>query len=133
MLKRLALAAVFALFQLTATHAQQLTERDRYVAERDPSYSFLLVRSAPGIGYTVHVLELTSRTWRSAAAQLPMTKAGVRAMDAITAFCRSAEGGSVAVEKFVVAGGSKRGLDTWLSAAVDKRVVAIVPLVVDLL
>jgi PhoPQ-activated pathogenicity-related protein len=37
------------------------------------------------------------------------------------------------VKTFVVAGGSKRGWTTWTTAAVDKRVVAIVPLVIDLL
>ena len=58
-------------------------------------------------------------------AQLPMTKAAVRALDTITEFCRSAEGGRVTVDRFVVAGGSKRGWATWLSAAVDRRVVAI--------
>ena len=33
------------------------------------------------------------------------------------------------VEKFVVSGGSKRGWTTWTTAAVDPRVVAIVPVV----
>ena len=56
-----------------------------------------------------------------------MTKAAVRAMDTITAFCKSQPAASVAVEKFVVSGGSKRGWTTWTTAAVDHRVVAIVP------
>jgi PhoPQ-activated pathogenicity-related protein len=66
-------------------------------------------------------------------ARLPMTKAAVRALDTITAFCASDEGGKNKVDKFVVAGGSKRGWTTWSTAAVDKRVVAIVPIVIDLL
>lgn len=66
-------------------------------------------------------------------ARLPMTKAAVRALDAVTAFCASEEGGKAKVEKFVVAGASKRGWTTWSTAAVDKRVVAIVPIVIDLL
>lgn len=66
-------------------------------------------------------------------ARLPMTKAAVRAMDTVTAFCGSPEGGGVKVDGFVVAGGSKRGWTTWATAAVDKRVVAIVPFVIDLL
>ncbi len=66
-------------------------------------------------------------------ARLPMTKSAVRAMDTITTFCGSDAGGKLKVEKFVVAGGSKRGWTTWTTAAVDKRVVAIVPLVIDLL
>jgi PhoPQ-activated pathogenicity-related protein len=65
--------------------------------------------------------------------RLPMTKSAVRAMDTITAFCGGDQGGGVKVTKFVVAGGSKRGWTTWTTAAVDKRVVAIVPIVIDLL
>ena len=65
--------------------------------------------------------------------RLPMTKAAVRAMDTVTSFCGSAEGGNTKVDGFVVAGGSKRGWTTWTTAAVDKRVVAIVPVVIDLL
>ena len=42
-------------------------------------------------------------------ARLPMTKAAVRAMDTITAFMASEQAGQVKVDKFVVAGGSKRG------------------------
>ncbi len=66
-------------------------------------------------------------------ARLPMTKAAVRALDTITAFCGSAEGGNSKIDKFVVCGGSKRGWTTWTTAAVDKRVVAIVPFVIDTL
>jgi PhoPQ-activated pathogenicity-related protein len=62
-----------------------------------------------------------------------MTKSAVRAMDTVTAFCGAPEQGRVKVEKFVVAGGSKRGWTTWTTAAVDDRVVAIVPLVIDVL
>ena len=62
-----------------------------------------------------------------------MTKAGVRAMDTITDFLAKPESGSVTVDKFVVAGASKRGWTTWSVAAVDKRVVAIVPIVIDML
>jgi len=66
-------------------------------------------------------------------ARLPMTKAAVRAMDTVTSFCASPEGGRTEINGFVVAGGSKRGWTTWTTAAVDKRVVAIVPIVIDLL
>ena len=66
-------------------------------------------------------------------ARLPMTKAAVRALDTITAFCASDEGGKTKIDKFVVAGGSKRGWTTWTTAVVDKRVVAIVPIVIDML
>ena len=66
-------------------------------------------------------------------ARLPMTKAAVRAMDTVTAFCATPEGGDAKVDGFVVAGGSKRGWTTWTTAVVDKRVVAIIPIVIDML
>jgi PhoPQ-activated pathogenicity-related protein len=65
--------------------------------------------------------------------RLPMVKSAVRAMDAVQAFLRSADGGGVAIDRFVVAGGSKRGWTTWLVGAVDPRVEAIVPVVIDAL
>ena len=66
-------------------------------------------------------------------ARLPMTKAVVRAMDTVQAFCESEAGGRHAVKDFVVAGVSKRGWTTWTTAIVDTRVRAIVPCVIDLL
>jgi PhoPQ-activated pathogenicity-related protein len=66
-------------------------------------------------------------------ARLPMTKAAVRAMDTVTTFCGGEEGGNTKVDGFVVAGGSKRGWTTWTTAAVDKRVVGIIPCVIDVL
>jgi PhoPQ-activated pathogenicity-related protein len=63
--------------------------------------------------------------------RLPMVKSVVRAMDTITALLVSAQGGSTTVDKFVVLGGSKRGWTTWLTGAVDHRVVALIPAVID--
>jgi PhoPQ-activated pathogenicity-related protein len=65
-------------------------------------------------------------------ARLPMTKAVVRAMDTVTSYCGTDRCGA-GVERFVVAGASKRGWTTWTTAAVDARVVAIIPMVIDLL
>jgi PhoPQ-activated pathogenicity-related protein len=65
--------------------------------------------------------------------RLPMTKSAVRAMDTVTAFLAGEPGGRHKVDRFVVAGGSKRGWTTWTTAAVDQRVVGIVPIVIDLL
>jgi PhoPQ-activated pathogenicity-related protein len=83
------------------------------------------------IAYTwVRYMKTGDETWPL---HIPMTKAAVRAMDAVTAFCATPEGGKIPVDKFVVAGGSKRGWTTWTTAATDKRVVAIVPMVIDML
>lgn len=65
--------------------------------------------------------------------RLPMTKAGVRALDTVQDFLKKPEGGSVDIQDFVVCGGSKRGWTTWTVAAVDKRVKAIAPAVIDVL
>jgi len=64
-------------------------------------------------------------------ARLPMTKAVVRAMDAVSEFIFKEEGKRI--ENYVIAGASKRGWTTWTTAAVDDRVVAIIPVVIDLL
>jgi PhoPQ-activated pathogenicity-related protein len=66
-------------------------------------------------------------------ARLPMTKSAVRAMDAVTAYIGSPAGGGAKVGRFVVSGASKRGWTTWTTAAVDSRVVAIAPAVIDML
>jgi PhoPQ-activated pathogenicity-related protein len=65
--------------------------------------------------------------------RLAMVKSGVRALDAIQEFLKSAEGGGLRVDQFVVSGGSKRGWTTWLVGVVDKRVIAIMPTVIDAL
>ncbi|XP_070580929.1 autocrine proliferation repressor protein A-like [Ptychodera flava] len=65
-------------------------------------------------------------------AQLPMTKSAVRAMDAVASFVN--EKVPVAnIDKFMVSGASKRGWTAWLTAAVDSRVIAVGPLVLDCL
>jgi len=64
---------------------------------------------------------------------LPMTKSAVRAMDTITDHISTVTGGALDINEFVVSGASKRGWTTWLTAAVDSRVVAIAPAVIDVL
>jgi PhoPQ-activated pathogenicity-related protein len=65
--------------------------------------------------------------------RLPMTKSVVRAMDTISAYFEKRGGSGPRVGRFVVVGASKRGWTTWTTAAVDRRVVAVVPMVIDLL
>ncbi|KAI0221422.1 Autocrine proliferation repressor protein A [Lamellibrachia satsuma] len=65
-------------------------------------------------------------------ARYPMTKAVVRAMDTLTNFTRQVAP-TTNITKFVVAGASKRGWATWTTTAVDKRVVAQMPIVMTLL
>jgi len=64
---------------------------------------------------------------------LPMVKSAVRAMDTIHSHILSVSKGKLDINEFVVSGGSKRGWTTWLTAAVDKRVIAIIPAVIDVL
>jgi len=66
-------------------------------------------------------------------ARLPMVKSVVRAMDTVEAVFRDDDDTTHRVDQFVVAGGSKRGWTTWMTAAVDPRVVAIMPIVIDVL
>ena len=83
------------------------------------------------IAYTwIKYMTTGDETWPL---RLPMTKAAVRAMDTITAVMASPAGGGVKVEKFVVSGGSKRGWTAWTTAAVDRRVAAVMPASIDLL
>lgn len=62
---------------------------------------------------------------------LPMVKSAVRAMDTADQFMQKEHAGKLT--KFTVFGGSKRGWTTWLSSAVDPRVDALAPLVIDVL
>ncbi len=65
---------------------------------------------------------------------LPMVKSTVRAMDTVVALCAANPTTKpIKIESFVVTGKSKRGWTTWLTAAVDKRVIAIAPQVIDML
>ncbi|MEW8511498.1 MAG: PhoPQ-activated protein PqaA family protein [Candidatus Thiodiazotropha sp.] len=68
------------------------------------------------------VMETGDPTW---AAYLPMTKAAVRAMDTAQEFIASSLG--LVIDRFIVTGFSKRGATAWLTAAVDDRVVGVVP------
>jgi PhoPQ-activated pathogenicity-related protein len=60
--------------------------------------------------------------------RLPMVKSVIRAMDCLQEWSEK-EGAKI--QKFVIAGASKRGWTTWLVGATDPRIEAIVPIVID--
>lgn len=61
----------------------------------------------------------------------PMVKSVTKAMDVMQQF--SEQKSKKAISRYVVSGASKRGWTTWLSPVADKRVVAIAPMVIDIL
>jgi len=63
-------------------------------------------------------------------ARMPMTKASMRAMDAIQDFVQTHLPDHTPIARFGVGGASKRGWTTWMVGAMeDPRVVAIIPIV----
>ena len=62
--------------------------------------------------------------------RFPMTRAIVRAMDLAQEIILQND---IVVKDFEVSGASKRGWTAWTTAAVDSRVKAVVPMVIDML
>jgi PhoPQ-activated pathogenicity-related protein len=68
--------------------------------------------------------------------RFPMVKAAVKAMDAADQYLATLKGPagkSLRPSGYFVVGASKRGWTTWLTGAVDRRVKAIAPMVIDVL
>lgn len=122
-----------AMFVQTALNTHTVTAELRGIPNEPVQFADESIKRTEDqiIAYTWRKFLLTGdETWPL---RLPMTKAAVRAMDTITAFMADPARGSIKVEKFVVSGGSKRGWTTWATAAVDKRVAAIIPASIDTL
>ena len=224
-------STILVVLVLAAAQLASGTPLDDYVAKADDSYTYSVVKTVSGLGYTAYILDMTSQSWRSKdevdrplwkhwltivkpvnatgdkallwinggsnnrsapdspdkmligialgagsvvadlkmvpnqplmfpdggrprsedgiiaytfskclatgdnswPLLLPMVKSAVRAMDTIQSHLKSLDSGSLDIKQFVVSGGSKRGWTTWLTAAVDKRVAAIAPAVIDVL
>ena len=224
-------STILVVLVLAAAQLASGTPLDDYVAKADDSYTYSVVKTVSGLGYTAYILDMTSQSWRSKnevdrplwkhwltivkpvnatgdkallwinggsnnrsapdspdkmligialgsgavvadlkmvpnqplmfpdggrprsedgiiaytfskclatgdnswPLLLPMVKSAVRAMDTIQNHLKSLDTGSLDIKQFVVSGGSKRGWTTWLTAAVDKRVAAIAPAVIDVL
>jgi PhoPQ-activated pathogenicity-related protein len=78
--------------------------------------------------YMRHIAEPGNETWPLL---LPMVKSAVRAMDTVQAFIPQITLGANQVDDFIVTGYSKRGWTTWLTTAVDDRIIASIPGVFD--
>lgn len=77
-------------------------------------------------------MDTGDQTWL---ARWPMVKSAVRAMDAVEELLGSQAAvgpeARLKVSGFIVSGSSKRGWTTWLAGATDPRVIAIIPIVID--
>ncbi|XP_025024168.1 autocrine proliferation repressor protein A-like [Python bivittatus] len=134
-----------------------------YVNLPDSHYSYTLVTEEEHSAATVYTINMTSLKWLDDSEvdktiwwhmvtiavpkvfindpttsldwlmQFPMVKATVRAIDTVTDFLLKQTGEDVQITEFMLVGSSKRGWIAWLTAAIDKRVVSFVSVVMDFL
>jgi len=98
-------------------------QRLRFSDESDPRYQKRGRKEDEMIAYAWDkFLSTEDPNWLP---RLPMTKAVVRAMDTVQTEFPDIKG-------FVVTGKSKRGWTAWTTAAIDPRVIAVAPLVIDI-
>jgi PhoPQ-activated pathogenicity-related protein len=64
--------------------------------------------------------------------RMPMTKAAKRGLDTVNLVAKE-KAPETDIDRFVVAGASKRGWTTWSLACTDQRVVALIPMVFSML
>ncbi|CAH1802107.1 unnamed protein product [Owenia fusiformis] len=79
-----------------------------------------------------HYIE-TNRSDPEMILQFPMVKAAKMAFDTIHSYTRQNVSSQFNIDKFFPAGGSKRGWITWLLGCVDRRVMAMSPMVLSIL
>jgi len=112
----------------------QIAETNRSIVailKQTPNQPLMEGRKEDGlISYTLQQYKMDGdHTWPLL---FPMVKSAIRSMDAIQDFSKKRT--ALPAEEFLVAGASKRGWTTWLTAASgDKRVKAIAPMVIDML
>jgi PhoPQ-activated pathogenicity-related protein len=84
------------------------------------------------IAWTWHTFITTHQDQPEVILRMPMTKAAKRGFDTINQLVAQERPG-VNINRFMPAGGSKRGWTTWSVAATDRRVIAAAPCVMSLL